>query len=110
MRLVSCIFFAFTVLAGSGVTFGAEEPETSHLAFVTEYVRELAANENFRALGEQEVKEGAKRFAGFIHSGTLIQLELRSQIRMLKGMHMNPPFEDIIPDVIAMYEYRITFL
>ena len=54
MRVVSCIVLVVTLAAGAASTFGAEKPkaakpETSHLAFVTEYIRELAANENIRA-------------------------------------------------------------
>ena len=52
--------FVLVVAAGASV-FGAETPETSHLAFVTEYVRELAAVEDIRAAAEQELKQGEKQ-------------------------------------------------
>jgi hypothetical protein len=48
------------VAAGASV-FGAETPETPHLAFVTEYVRELAAVEDIRAAAEQELNQGEKQ-------------------------------------------------
>jgi len=42
-----------------------------------------------------------------IHIGTLIRLELSSQIGMLKGMHLNPPFDDLIPTLTEFYERKI---
>jgi hypothetical protein len=60
----------------------AQQPETDHLVFVSEYVRELAAIEDLRASGEQELKQDPKAlFSNVIHTSTLFQLELGSQIR-----------------------------
>ena len=71
--------------------------ETPHLEFVTEYIRELSAVEHIRDSGEQELKQDpTKAPFNMIHSGTLFQLELGSQIRMLGRMHLNPPFDDLI--------------
>ena len=52
--------------------------ETPHLAFVTEYIRQLAAIEDVRAAGEKELKQGSQddMFAIAIHNSTAIQLEL----------------------------------
>jgi hypothetical protein len=109
MKVASHIVFAFTLAAVAISTFGADKPETSHLAFVNEYIRELAANEDTRAAGEQEIKQGTKDDALSIeiHAGTLIQLELRSQIRMLKDMRLKPPFDGLIPDITGFYEQKI---
>ncbi len=100
--------FAFTLVLGAAPTFGAEKPETSHLAFVTEYVRELAAIENIRASAEQELKQGTKDevFSVAVHSSTLFQLELRSQIRMLRGMHLKAPFDQLIPNLTGFYQQK----
>jgi hypothetical protein len=107
MRIVATI--AFILAAGAALTFGAEKPETSHLAFVTEYVRELAAIENIRASAEQELKQGTKDevFSVAVHTSTLSQLELRSQIGMLKGMHLQPPFDQLIPDLTGFYKEKV---
>jgi hypothetical protein len=109
MKIISCIVFALTFAVGSAPTFGAEKPETPHLAFVTEYVRELAAIEDIRASGEKELEQGNKdeALSNGIHASTLIQLELRSQIAVLKGMHLKPPFDDLIPDLTGFYQHKI---
>jgi len=87
----------------------ADKPETPHLAFVTEYIRELAAMESIRAASERELKQGAKDggLATAVHTSTLFQLELRSQIRILKDMRLQAPFDDLIPNITAFYEQKI---
>src|ERR1700686_2730022 len=110
MRLPSCIVFAFTLAAtGAASSFGTEKPETPHLVFVTEYIRELAAFENVRASAEKDQKLGKKSevFSNGIHASTLIQLELQSQIAMLRDMRLNPPFDDLIPNITGFYEQKI---
>jgi hypothetical protein len=87
----------------------SEQPETSHLAFVTEFVRELAAIENIRASAEKEPKQDTTDvFLNTVHSGTLFQLELRTQIGVLKSMRLKPPFEGLIPVLTDFYEHKIT--
>src|SRR5450755_4299720 len=102
MRTVSslCVFVAFATAVAS--TFHADKTETSHLTFVTEYIRQLAAIESIRASAEQELKQGTKDdvLPNAIHTSTLVELELRSQITMLKGMRLNPPFDELIPNLM----------
>src|ERR1700730_10674862 len=73
-------------------------PETPHLEFVTEYIRELAAVERIRAAGEEENNQNTKDdklpFAGAVHTSTLFELELGSHVGMLKGMRLNTPFDE----------------
>jgi hypothetical protein len=109
MRIVSCICFAVAFATGAASTFGAEKPETSHLAFVTEYARELAAIENLRTSAEQELKQAKKgeEQLTVIHSLTLMQFELRARIGMLKGMRLNQPFDELIPSITEFYEDKI---
>jgi hypothetical protein len=102
------------VLWAIGAVPQACAEDTSHLAFVTEYIRELAANENARANAERELnasKSSRDKLSSAIHSSTLIQLALRSQISMLKSMHLDPPldppFDNIIPTIIDWYEKKI---
>jgi hypothetical protein len=98
MRVASCIVFVLALAAGVPSVFGADVPETPHLAFVTEYTRELAAIENIRTAAEQELKRGAQDqvFSTAIYSSTRFQSELRTQIDRLRGMRLNPPFEELI--------------
>jgi hypothetical protein len=91
-----------------------EQPETPHLAFVTEYVRELSAIEDLRAKGERETKRDQETkedqlatFLGMVHSSTLFQLEIGSQIRTLKQMRLNDPFDTLIPTITRLYESKI---
>jgi hypothetical protein len=89
-----------------------KSPETTPLAFATEYIRELAQNEDTRSQLEQEYnkvsKEGpqaAMREA--IYVSTRIQLELRDQIGRLKEIHLSKEFDFVIPGVIAFDEQKI---
>lgn len=109
MRIVFSIVCAVVLATGTTSTFGTEKPETSHLAFVTEYIRELAANENTRAAAEKELKQSTKdeRMLNNIHANTLIQLELRSQIGMLKEMRLDPPSDELIPNLVGFYEHKV---
>src|ERR1700735_536759 len=93
---------------GSARTFGAERPETPHLVFVTEFVRELAAVEDIRKDGEKELKQDpGSTFSSMIHTGTLYELEIGSEIKTLNGMHLNDPFDKLIPTITGFYEWKI---
>ena len=87
------------------------KPETPHLVFVTEYIRELAAIERIRAAGEEEnkqdTKDGKLPFAGMVHASTMFELELGSQVEILRGMRLNPPFDELIPSITKFYERKI---
>jgi hypothetical protein len=110
MRVVACIFVALGFAAGTASILGAEKSEASHLAFVTEYIRELAAVENIRDSAKQELKDAdeMEKLSSAIHVNTLFQLELQSEIGMLKAMRLNPPYNDIIPDIASLYDSKIT--
>jgi hypothetical protein len=88
----------------------AGTPETPHLTFVTEYIRELATNEKLRASAEEEIsqaKNDNESLRNAIHGSTRIQLELQSQIDTLKDMRLNKPFETVIPAIMAFYHQKI---
>jgi hypothetical protein len=108
MKCAACICLAVVLAVGAPATFGVDKPETSHLVFVTEYIRELAAIEDIRASGEQELKQDPNAiFSNMIHSSTLFQLELGSQIRILRGMNLKPPNDYLIPSITGFYEQKI---
>jgi hypothetical protein len=79
--------------------------ETPHLEFVTEYLRELAAIEDIRenAAADENKNDPNSTFTAAIHTGTLMQLELKSQIGMLKQMRLDDPFNKLIPGIIEFY-------
>jgi hypothetical protein len=86
------------------------KPETPHLRFVKEYVRELLEDESLKAGGEKELSEAKtpnEEFSTAIYVSKSIQLELRSQIAMLKSMRLNDPFDTLIPSLIGSYQRQI---
>ena len=85
----------------------ASAAETSRLAFVTEYVRELGVNEDMRALATREIAEPTDKNAAMIRGSTRIVLELTDQIVMLKGMNLNEPFDGLPRDIAEFYDQKI---
>ena len=86
------------------------KPDTPHLSVVEEYVRELGEDENLKTNGEKELGEAKtvnERFSSGIYYSKSTQLELRSQIRMLQSMHLNYPFDTLIPSLIGFYQQQI---
>ncbi len=83
------------------------KPETPHLRFVKEYVRELIEDENLKATGLKELSEAKtpnEQFSTGIYVSKSIQLELGSQVAMLKSMRLNDPFDTLIPNLIGFYQ------
>ena len=109
MKVLFCIVCVLALAASASPALGAEKSETPHLAFVTEYIRELSAIETIRAGAEQELKQGTKNevFSNAVYTSTRMQFELRTQINMLKGMRLNPPFETVIANLTAFYAHKI---
>jgi hypothetical protein len=71
---------------------------------VTEYLRELAAIEDIRvnAAADENKNDPTSMFTEAIHTGTLMQLELNSQINVLKQMRLDDPFNRLIPGIIEL--------
>ena len=86
------------------------KPETAHLQFVKEYVRELIEDEDLKTKAEKEIGEAntpnEKLSAGIYYSKST-QLTLRSQIAMLKTMHLNGQFDVLIPSLFAYSQRQI---
>jgi hypothetical protein len=86
------------------------KPETPHFNVVKEYVRELIEDEDLKTTGEKEFSEAKtldERFSAGIYYSKSSQLELRSQIRMFQSMHLNDPFDTLIPSLIGFYGNQI---
>lgn len=92
------------------VALGADERSTAPVEFATEYARELVSLEKTRARGEADLQDTTDpngKLASGIHFSTLMQLELKSQIRMLQGMRLTGMFADLIPGMIVFDEHKI---
>jgi hypothetical protein len=97
-----------TQAATKSATSPKNKPETPHLEFVTEYIRELAATQEVRDSAENDLKQDPQAvFSNCIHSSTLMQLELESQVNQLKRMRLDDPFSDLIPNIIQFYQDKI---
>jgi hypothetical protein len=86
------------------------KPETPHLRFVKEFVRELIEDEDRKTSGEKELGEAKtpnEQFSAGIYYSKSTQLELRSQIAMLKSMRLKDPFDTLIPSLISSYQQQI---
>ena len=85
-----------------------KKPETPHLEFVTEYIRELAATQELRDTAESDLTQDTQAaFSNCIHLSTLMQLELESQVGQLKQMRLDDPFGKLISNIIQLYEDKI---
>jgi hypothetical protein len=87
---------------------GVHAAETSPFVFVSEYVRELGANEAARAAGERELAEkGANQFATAIRSSTRITLELRAQVAVLNAMKLDGELAELPDNIAEFYRMKI---
>jgi hypothetical protein len=104
-----------TLLVLTGVAAGQSGPArvkspTLPIVFVKEYVRELISDENLKTQGQKELSEAKTTDAQIstgIYFSKSVQLELRSQILMLKGMRLAKPFETLIPNLIGFYQHEV---
>jgi hypothetical protein len=114
MRVAQRVAVALFLAVSFSITLSASDKppqkvETPHLEFVTEFVRELAAMENIRASGEEELKKstGNAVYSIMIHSGTRSQLELRTEIAQLQEMRLEPPYDELIPMLVGYYKRKV---
>jgi hypothetical protein len=86
------------------------KPETPHLEFVKEYIRELTSDEDLLASAEKQLSQvttPAEQFSTGIYISKSIQLELNFQIGELKTMRLDSPYETMIPSLIGFYQHEI---
>jgi hypothetical protein len=111
MQILSILGLA--LLTTSVIGQEVKPVETTPLAFVAEYIRELAQNEDTRAQLVQEYNKANKQgppqaaMTEAIYVSTRIQLELRDQIGRLKDIHLSKDFDFIVPGIIAFDEHKI---
>jgi hypothetical protein len=88
----------------------AAKPETSHLSFVQEYIREMTTDEDLKVSLQKELDEAKtpnEKISTGVYASKSIELELQSQIAMLKSMRLDPPFETLIPNLVGFYQHEI---
>jgi hypothetical protein len=89
----------------------AQAAQTSRLEFVTEYVRELGANEDMRELAAKDIAEAGtdqnSANSAMIRSSTRIILELNAQITALRGMVLDGKFADLPKNIADFYQQKI---
>ena len=113
MNKTAIALFLVTIAVGQtkpAHTARTPKPETPHFNIVKEYVRELIEDEDLKTTGEKELSEAKtpnEQFSAGIYYSKSSQLELRSQIRMLQSMHLNDPFDTLIPSLVALYGDQI---
>ncbi len=109
-KVAILLLFFFGVATGQNKQMSrrsSAKPETPHLSFVREYIRELTADEGLKTSGEREYSEAKsddERFSTSIYFSKSVQLELRSQIIILMGMRLASPFDTLLPSLIASYK------
>jgi hypothetical protein len=73
-------------------------------------VRELIEDENLKVTSEKELSEAKslnEQFSTGIYFSKSTQLELRSQVALLKTMRLNDPFDTLIPSLIGCYQRQM---
>jgi hypothetical protein len=106
MRFVAGLFLFWLCFCTAAMT-----EETSHLAFVSEYVRQLAVNERMRELGQRDVSEAnnpSEKIMAGIRASTRIVLELKPQITRLHGMKFAAPFDTLPGSIATFYRQKVT--
>jgi len=77
---------------------------------VKEYIRETTTSEEMMVSLQKELSEAKtpnEQFSTGIYASKSIQLELRSQIAMLKSMRLDSPYETLIPDLVGFYQHEV---
>jgi hypothetical protein len=89
---------------------GELQVNRSGVAVVPSDIRELGELERLRSLAFDELKADANnrnQMASCVRNSTRFQLELRTQISMMRGMKLNPPFAELPAQISEFNEKRI---
>ncbi len=110
-RVLATLLLLAGIAAGqSKPAHATPKPETPHIRFVQEFVRELIEDEDRKTNGEKELSQAKtpnEQFSAGIYFSKSTQLELRSQIAILKGMRLKDPLDTLIPSLIGSYRQQI---
>jgi len=83
----------------------AQNSDTPHLEFVKLYIEQLGAIEGIRHAASKELvtDSATQRVADCVHTMTQYQLELSTQISVMRSVHLSRPLE-FLPGGIADFE------
>jgi hypothetical protein len=108
MRTFLMVVASVLALSSQAATQAAQ---TSRLEFVSEYVRELGANEDMREIAAKEMAEAGtdknSANAAIVRTSTRIILELNAQIAALKGMTLDGQFANVPQSIADFYQRKI---
>lgn len=109
-KLIAAFALLLTAAVAQPHKAALHKAETPHLVFVKEYVREMISDEDLKtSIGKElaDAKSANEQLSTGIYFSKSVQLELRSQIGVLKGMRLNAPYDDLTADLIALYLQEI---
>jgi hypothetical protein len=103
--------FTAVALMLVALPLAAEPPratsETPQIEFVQEYIRELSHSEAERAAAEKELKQpGANPLGSAIHFATRMELELGTDISMMRQMRLSGEFVDVPGKIADFYAIK----
>lgn len=108
MKKLSALFIVL-LLAFTGISHAQE---TRGYDLVAEYIREFGAIEDARTLSYKEFQkipsgDNAASMMSAVRFSARMNLELNTNINILKKMKLKKPFETLIPSTIAFYSQKI---
>ena len=81
--------------------------QTSHYDVVAEYIHQLATMREVQDTLSKELRVSNNQILDAIRGSTTIKLELTCNIHVFEAMQLDPPFEELLPNVINLYQQKI---
>jgi hypothetical protein len=86
--------------------------DTPHYAVVSEFVQELVETKEYQDLAKREFDSARKENAqevmmAIIRNGTRVKLRLAATVGRLEEMHLDHPFETLLPTLTEFYNKKI---
>lgn len=112
-KIIAVILLLLSIVVAQSADAAADEKETPRFDVVAEYIRALGAIHGIQQSALKQHQDGKdkadipKRMTDSIRTFTLLKLELNTSIRMLEGMRLNEPFDELIPQTIYLYRQKI---
>ena len=107
--MVAMVLWSFSGSQIVQARVAANPPETPHLRFVTEFIRELAEIQDIRDDFDRQMDPAKAPNALSVssYSFTRMTLALKSQTGILEGMRLDKPYDFLIPSITELYGEKI---